>query len=188
MGNTGYSGYSATINFNSSAMQNASQLYLQVAAIHETAHAYLNYYVKMGVYGYPVDHGDNLTWAMKMTNYGVIASGQELMGNYTHHSAFLLNYFEQMVSIVKSINGNNYTDQEYRMAVLYGMNNAGSPPASPLITANGVNLYSVLNNQLQNTYNSILNQYGITATMLNNFHASNVINTPTNKKLPSNCP
>lgn len=188
MGNTGYSGYSATINFNEAALRNASQLYLQVATLHETSHGYLNYYMKVGVYGYPIESGADLTWALKMVNYGVLASGQEMMANYTHHSAFLINYFDKMVSILKSVNGGAYTDQEYRMAVLYGMNNPGDPPATPLISNNGVNLYYILKDQLNNTYNQILNHYGITPAMLNSFHHSNLVGVPASKKLPNTCP
>lgn len=81
LGNTGSYGTSSEIEFNNSAMSNASQLFLQMAAIHEVGHAYANYYVKAGIYGYPVDTTRYSTWAMNIINFEAAASSRLVNGN-----------------------------------------------------------------------------------------------------------
>lgn len=178
----------STIYLNTQAIQNASQLFLQVAAIHETAHAYLTYYIKMGTWGQTIQEGGDFPWALKMANYGVIATGQYMTGNYTDHSIFINHYLNETVNILKSVNGGAYTNQEYIMAAIYGMNNAGTIPPSLATTATGQTYFTNLKNQLNTSYNNILTQNGITPAMINTFYNSNLINVPVNKKLPTNCP
>ena len=124
LGRTAYSenSWNSTIFFNSSALTNTSQLFLQVATIHETGHAYIHYYIKNGQYNVVPPIGEGLTWSMGLVNFGALLDGEMQMGNFVDHSILLTNYFEKMVQILKSVNGTAYTDTEYRMAALYGMN------------------------------------------------------------------
>lgn len=174
---------SSKIEFNSSAIKNASQLFLQMAAIHESAHAYSTYYIKAGSYGFPIDTTHYSTWAMNIVNFEVAAKSQYANGNYTDHSLFLENYIDKFVNILKEVNGNNYTDKQYQMAAIYGLNNAGSPPANSIF--NGINIYKGI---LEKSYNNLLTKFGITAAERDAFYLDNLVNVPTNKKLPTNCP
>ncbi|MFD0939935.1 hypothetical protein [Pedobacter boryungensis] len=191
LGETEYinTSWNSTINFNTFAMANASQLFLQVTAIHELGHAYTHYYIKNGQYNIAPPIGEGLTWSMGIINYGALLDGEMQMGNFIDHSILLNNYFEKTVEILKSINGNAYTDNEYRMAALYGMDNAGDRPNDPLLTNyNGIDLFNIYKNTLQQTYNNILTKYNITSVELNTFNRNNLINTPIANRLPNNCP
>lgn len=186
LGNTVSSGRSSQIDFNTSAMSNSSQLFLQMATIHEAGHAYANYYVKQGNYGYPIDTTKYSTWAMNIVNFGAVASSRYINGNFTDHSLFLENYVDNFIQILKDINGNAYTDKEYQMAALFGLNNPGSTPPNSIF--NGINLYNIYKGMLEKSYNNLMAKYGITAGEINAFYLDNLINVPANKKLPTNCP
>ncbi|MEH3112987.1 hypothetical protein [Pedobacter terrae] len=188
LGTTGdYAGTSSTIRFNTAAMANASQLLLQATAIHETGHAYANYYIKAGQYGFPVDTTRYSTWAINIVNFESVAnSSAQGGGNFNDHSIFLEEYFENFWVILKTVNGNIYTDKDYQMAALYGLNNAGPAPQSSII--GGVNIYEVYKGMLTKSFNNIKTKYGITDADLNTFNLANLKNVPANKKLPTTCP
>jgi len=187
LGNTGNKGTSSEIEFNSSAISNASQLFLQMAAIHEVGHAYANYYIKAGTYGHPVDTTRYSTWAMNIVNFDVAARNRYSNGNFTDHSLFIENYVDNFVKILKELNGSTYTNKQYQMAALYGLNNAGDAPSSP-ITLNGVNVYDLNKAILTITYNNLLTKYSITAAERDAFYLDNLKNVPIAKKLPTSCP
>lgn len=91
-----------------------------------------------------------------------------------------------MVDILKVWGGNNYTIKEYRMAALYGLNNAGTPPPSSMPAQ--LYAYNTLKLDLLSIYDSIKSKYSITSAELNDFNLKNIVNTPPHKKLPSICP
>jgi len=188
LGTTGdYAGTSSTIRFNTAAMGNASQLLLQATAIHESGHAYANYYIKAGQYGFPVDTTRYSTWAINIVNFESVArSSAQGSGNFNDHSIFLEEYFENFWGILKAVNGNTYTDKEYQMAALYGLNNPGPPPESPVI--GGINVYEIYKAILTKSFNNIKTKHGINDTDLNTFNLANLKNVPANKKLPTSCP
>jgi len=188
LGTTGdYAGTSSTIRFNTTAMTNASQLLLQATAIHETGHAYANYYIKAGQYGFPVDTTRYSTWAINIVNFESVAkSSAQGGGNFNDHSIFLEEYFENFWGILKAVNGSIYTDKEYQMAALFGLNNPGPAPQSPII--GGVNVYEIYKGMLTQSFNNIKTKYGITDAELNTFNLANLKNVPANKKLPTTCP
>ncbi|MFA6275529.1 MAG: hypothetical protein WC622_02200 [Pedobacter sp.] len=191
LGNTGrtaptFSGTSSQIEFNSSAINNASKLFLQMATIHEVAHAYANYYIKMGSYGVPVDTTRYSTWAMDVINFESIAKSEINGANFNDHSLFIENYVDNFVKILKDVNGTSYTDKQYQMAAIYGLNNPGDRTYNYL--GIGVDLYSIYKDKLEKSYNNLLTKFGITAAERDAFYLANLMNVPTNKKLPTNCP
>ena len=186
LGETGSAGYSSKIEFNSAAMNNASQLFLQMAAIHETSHAYSTYYIKMGSYGMPIDTTKYSTWAMNIVNFESAAKSQLSNGNFTDHSLFLENYVDNFIRILKELNGTNYTDKQYQMAAIYGLNNAGDAPINPLIS--GINTYNIYKGILDKSYNNLMAKFGISPAQRDAFYLANLVNVPGNKKLPTNCP
>lgn len=108
------------------------------------------------------------------------------MGSFVDHSLFLENYVDNFIQILKNINGNSYTDKEYQMAAIYGLNNAGEVPNNPIV--NGVNIYNIYKNILDKSYNNLMTKFGITITQRDAFFLANLTNVPTNKKLPTSCP
>lgn len=194
LGATQTSFWNATIKFNTAAMTNASQLFLQTAAIHEAGHAYANYYLIMGANGYPVvppiDEAGKVdsTWAMRITNFAAMQRAETLGPNYVDHSLFLENYFDTIVSILAAINGSAYTMAEYRMAALYGLNNPGTPPSGLVVDTDRLNTYNLLKARITKTYDAIKTKYGLNDATIANFNRDNLINVPAAKKLPSNCP
>lgn len=175
---------SSVIRFNSAAMNNASKLYLQVAAIHESGHAYANFYYKAAYYGFPIDTAEYPSWAMNIVRLDALASGQIQTNNFNDHSMFLENYVDKFVLILKELNGTAYTDQEYQMAALFGLNNPGDAPIDPLELA----IFNIYKGKMDKSYNNLLTKYGITSAQINSFNRDNLINVPTAKKLPTNCP
>lgn len=187
LGTTGdYAGTSSIIRFNTEAIANASLLLLQAAAIHESGHAYANYYIKAGQYGFPVDTTRYSTWAINIVNFESVANSSIQGGNFNDHSVFLEDYYENFWGILKAVNGTAFTDKEYQMAALYGLNNPGPAPQSPII--GGVNVYEIYKGMLNKSFNNIKSKYGITDTELNSFNLVNLVNVPDNKKLPTTCP
>jgi len=185
MGETRSLGYSSKIEFNSAAMNNASQLFLQMAAIHETGHAYSNYFIKTGSSGFPVDTTRYSTWAMNIVNFEAVAEGRLAGANFTDHSLFLEKYVDNFIRVLKELNGTNYTDKQYQMAAIYGLDNAGDPPINPL---NGVNIYNIYKGILDKSYNNLMAKYGISPSQRDAFYLANLVNVPAIKKLPTICP
>jgi hypothetical protein len=175
------------IAFNSSAITNASKLMIQTTAIHEAGHAYANYYIKYGSWGFPIDTARYSTWALDIVNFQSASRDQKNNPNFYDHSTFLENYFDNMVSILKDINGSEYTDKQYQMAVLYGMDNAGIRPTTDYLI-NGISHYDILRSAQLSSFEAIKTKYGITTADLSTFNQANILNVPNNQKVPTNCP
>lgn len=178
--------WDALIEFNKPAIENASELFLAGSAIHEIGHAYVNYYLRMGKAGYAPN---NTSWSLAIANYGEFANKRNGVMNVVDHSIFLENYFENMLSIIKNYGGTKYTEKEYAMTILFGLDNAGKPPVEPVnpgeMTLAEYNLYK---SQLKKSFEAIKTKYGITQSQLDTFIGNNTIYTPNNKKLKKNCP
>lgn len=185
LGNTDSQGTSSKINFNSLAITNASELFLQMVAIHEAGHAYVNYYIKTGSYGNPIDTARYSTWAMDIVNFESVVRSERAGGNFNDHSLFLENYVDNFVKILKDVNGSAYTDKQYQMAAIYGLNNAGPRTYNPF--GGGFDLYAIYKNKLEKSYNNLMVKYGIIAADRDAFYLQNLLNVPANKKLPTNC-
>lgn len=183
---SGTGGYSSKIEINSEAMSNSSQLFLQIAVIHEVAHAYAKFYIKAGSYGFPVDTTRYSTWAMNIINFESVAKSEEAGGNFNDHSLFLENYVDNFVQILKDINGTAYTDKQYKMAAIYGLNYPGERTYNYL--GNNLDLYAIYKSKLEKSYNNLLVKYGITVAERDAFYLDNLKNVVANKKLPTNCP
>ena len=177
-------GWDATIRFNSSAMQNASMLMLQTAAVHEAAHAYAHMYLKTISYGLPIDTSKSNTWSMKITHFDAVQSGELTNNNYTDHSLFLENYIDNIWKILKSMNGTKYTDTEYKMAAMYGMDNSGDAPPGGVELA----VYNIFKAKINKTFADVKTKYSVTDSQLNTFYNAQIKSAPNNKKLPGNCP
>jgi len=177
---------SSKIQFNQAAISNASQLLLQVTAIHETGHAYINYYLQMGKFSHPIDIERYSTWAINIVNFEDIAKTSAVDNNFRDHSIMLETYFDKIWGILKDINGSAYSDKEYQMAALYGLDNPGDTPKNPLV--NGVNLFDIYKGVLNKSYNNIKTKYGITDAEVNGFNLANLKDVSADKKLPTDCP
>ena len=82
------------------------------------------------------------------------------------------------------MNGKTYTDQDYQMAALYGLNNPGEAPTDPI----GLTVFNIYKAKMDKSYNNLLAKYGISSAQLNSFNSANLINVPAAKKLPTGCP
>lgn len=181
LGHTGTNGWSSTVSFNSVSLTNSSELFIAMAAIHETGHAYANYYIKSGYYGRPVTGS---SWAINIADYELANRESMNYSNAMDHSIFLEQYFDKMVSVIAAYGGSNYSIEQYRMAALFGLDNPGPPPTDPTLLAR----YNQLATALSNSYNRIISKYNINLNTLNNFKLDNLVNVPTSLKLPTSCP
>lgn len=82
-------------------------------------------------------------------------------------------YFDKATAILAQFDNNAHTTKDYRMAMLFGLDNATDGNASQKAT-------------LQTEFNSLLTKYNITSTDLNNFNSNN-LNSTTNKLPTSGC-
>lgn len=178
-------GWSSRIYINSLAIQNASKLYIANTAIHETIHAYLKQLTKKNFY-YP--NQINGSWANDAQYWATVDSlYRQQQGNYIDHSNFLEHYYDDVVDILKAYDNNAHTISEYRMAMLYGLNNAGDAPPGDA-SQNVKDAYNARKAKLDAVYANILTKYNLNATDINAFHSANIINVPTSKKVLNNCP
>lgn len=115
-----------------------------------------------------------------------VAKSEISGGNFNDHSLFIENYVDNFVQILKDINGTAYTDKQYKMAAMYGLNNPGERTYNYL--GNTLDLYTIYKNKLEKSYNTLLAKYEITAAERDAFYLENLKNVATDKKLPSNCP
>ncbi|MDQ7947946.1 MAG: hypothetical protein REI78_08370 [Pedobacter sp.] len=181
LGETEHNGWSSIVSFNSLALSNSSELFIAMAVIHETAHAYSNYYVRTGSYGRPAV---GLTWAMNIVDYEKAKREQAQNSNAFDHSLFLETYFDNMVSILATYFGNSFTMDQYRMAAIYGLDNPGPTPTDP----NELAAYNTVNAALQGSYTRIRNKYNLSTSSINSFNSANLISVSTPLKMPTSCP
>lgn len=181
-----YAGYSSKIEFNSRAIENASTLFMQATAVHEVAHAYANFYITAGKYNKPIDTMRYSTWAMDIVNFESMARSESSAGNYVDHSLFLEYYVDNFIKVLKEINGSAYTDKEYQMAAIYGLDNPG--PRTYNYLGESLDLYAIYKSKLEKSYKAILTRFGITESERDDFYRKNLINVTSDKKIGTNCP
>ena len=120
----------------------------------------------------PSAYNGTQSWLTSL-DYWIYQNG--LPPNYRDHYEMLSDYFDKAVSILKQWDGGGRSDQDYRMAMLFGLNTndfLALPVGNP--------------GSLSTEYNSILAKYGITQSMLDTFWKSQLTNS--SDKLPNNCP
>lgn len=189
-------GWSSNINLNTKSLQNASKLFIATSAIHEIAHAYSNYLIKKGYYQTTGNMAITTpmnrvgSWAMEVGYYTYLDSVSKAgQTNYIDHSNFLETYFDIMVESLKQFDNNSRPINEYRMAMLYGMNNPGDDPSSdPNATPIEINSYIKRKAKLNSIYNKIITNYSINTTTMNNFHRDNTRSNPISNRMTTNCP
>ena len=96
-----------------------------------------------------------------------------ISSNYSNHLDMMTDYFNKAVATLKNWDNGAHTDKEYRMATLFGLDNAKDGTSAQQA-------------ELQSEFNSLLIKYGITSNDLNNFNINN-LNANSNKLPTSGC-
>lgn len=162
--------YSATVTLNTSMLQNSSQLLIAATTIHESIHAYINYNLKMA--GYDVED-NNISVGSWLYGIDSWYSINGLPSNYKDHYMMMDSYFDMAVQALSAWDNNSHSVDDYRMAMLYGLNNSGNDATSEQAA------------RLANEYNSLIQKYGFSASQLDTFYRSQ-LNANSNR-LPQNC-
>jgi hypothetical protein len=173
LGATTPNGWSATISLNTSMLQNSSQLLIAAAAIHETLHAYITNALYTVVDSLNQERSAN-SWIGSVAVYFNYYY-YNLSTNYLDHYSMINDYYDQAVAILAKWDNNAHTLAEYRMAMLFGTDNAGD------------NTDQYEKNLLINAYNGIISKYGLSQTTIEAFNVSQ-LNATTSQRLPGNCP
>ena len=154
---------SATINLNTSMLQNSSQLLIASVTIHETLHAVMRYDLVYA--GYNLQNNDS-SW-MDDINSWIFLKG--LPSNFSNHYEMMDYYFNQAVSILAQWDNNQHTRKDYEMAMLTGLNNPGANTGDPN--------YITEVQMLQTEYDNLKAKFSITENDLNTFKTANSIAT-----------
>ncbi|PWK75300.1 hypothetical protein LX99_03793 [Mucilaginibacter oryzae] len=164
-------GQSAVVTLNRQMLLHSSKLLIAAAIIHETMHAYINYGLSTAQddasQGYVNFSKDN--WLLPIDQWCTIDG---LPSNYSNHLVMLTSYFDQAVTALKTWDNASHTDEQYAMAILYGLNT--SDPTAPATQISN----------LQQAFDAIKKKYSLTETQLNTFYL-NSLNS--NDKLSGNC-
>ena len=163
-------GASSTITLNQSLLQNSSQLLIAATVIHETLHAVINYNTVWA--GYSVKDGES--WMSGLNSWYLIKG---LPTNFSNHYEMMDYYFNQAFTTLKQWDYNtltgvyNHSDQEYRMSLLVGLNEAGDGATTTQVQL------------LQTEYDALKSRYGLSQTDINTFVDSQ--RNATTGKLPA---
>ncbi|WP_292943555.1 hypothetical protein [Mucilaginibacter sp. 44-25] len=162
---------SASITLNTSMLQNSSQLMIAATAIHETLHAYINYQIITGgpTFTTPPDYDPNKPWLYSVDAYAYMFG---LPSNFRDHWAMLDEYFDRSVQILKQFDNSAHLDNDYVMAMLYGLNNADG--------------FLSMQGSLNDEYKKIMSRYKISQSQLDAFWNTQLY--ATSNKLPNDCP
>lgn len=175
-GNTGiagssYIGASSNINLNSDMLDNASELLIAAVAIHETYHAYINYFYAFKV---DIDFYDKskINYMSGLYLYHFYGKERNYDNNYRDHYSMLKNQFENLAQILYEFGGSQkYSMVECRKMLLFGMDNPGELSSS-------VDKYN-----LDLVYKQLLNEYKFSEQEVKAFHSQQI--KPKNyEKLP----
>lgn len=167
---SGY-GMSSVITLNSNMIDNGSQLLIAAVSVHETMHAYINYHFANNV------EVEKLKRSLPsyMSSYTEFIYGTSAGGNFEQHLQMMEDQFDNMTVTLYSTFDGEYSINECRMAMLFGMDNPGTSTDF------------LRNSIIQRTYSALLQKYGITTQALNNWNIANV-NAPIANRLPNTCP
>lgn len=163
-------GMSSDITLNTEMMKNSSKLLIAAIAIHETYHAYINYMFANNV--------DPSLVTKSQPNYMaglyqlIIYEKTGSNNNYVDHYNMLTSQLDNMTDILFTFSKGDYTVEECRKALLFGMDNPGPSPDF------GQKQF------IKQTYSDILEKYGYTAQSVANFQLDQ-INATAAKKLPT---
>jgi hypothetical protein len=164
-------GASSNITLNSHAIENSSELLIASTIIHETEHAYLNYYFASN--GMPDLMAKSSTSYMAgLYQYTAILNPTDNLGG---HSTMMMVEFDKMVNILNTYGQGRFSIDDCRKAMLYGLNNPGSSATAQEAA------------DLNQIYQNLLLHIGNTEAGLNTFHISN-LNTSIVNRVPINCP
>lgn len=173
----GTSNSSSTIYLNPQGLINASKLMIAATMIHEVIHANANYYLDWKKAG----EIPAASWITAAFDVLKLQDDSLLNGNARDHQAIMNALFNDMFDILKTWGGANYTDDEYKMALLYGLENAGQhvigAPNAPQPTPQQIA-------EVHNLFQTLMVTHNITPDQLNTFNNANIKSTPAAKKLP----
>lgn len=171
-----FTGASSDIFLNSNMLNNASELMIATTVIHETYHARIGYDQANRGYSMP-DYSKNSDMLDPdvLLKADLLFNTADLDSNYVDHYIMLSIKFDELVDVLYNYGGGRFTLTECRMAMLYGLEQAG-PRSTPEEAAD-------LNWQ----YFQIMAKYGFNPSTLNAFYLTQ-INAPAAKKLTKNCP
>jgi len=169
--------YNATINLNTSMLQNSSQLLIASVAIHETLHAVINYNLQMAGYNKADGNVTLNSWLFGIDSWYEIKG---LPSNFSNHYLMMDYYFDQAVTALSQWGNNAHTTKEYQMTMLYGLNNPGENDSSTSAQ------FVAKTQRLKTEYNELLKKFSITEADLNVYWKSQ-LNSTTNKLPSSGC-
>jgi len=163
-------GMSSNITLNSEMIKNSSTLLIAAVAIHETYHAYINYMFANNVDPtfFSKSEPNYMAGLYQYIAYEKAGSGN----NYLDHYSMLTSQLANMTDILFTFSKGNYTVDECRKALLFGMNNPGANPDF------GQKEF------INKSYSDILKYYDYTESSVNNFLLDQ-INPNAAKKLPT---
>lgn len=168
------------IYLNTEALNNTSELMVASTIIHESIHAYTSYYLKSLRNEYLEETGETISkfWLSSTLELINLTDQYDSNANYRDHLAMLSggDIFVMMFNILKAWGGNEYTDDEYLMASMNGLNNAGQLMGQDVTTAQ--------KNEVEQTFNNLLNALNITKSQFNAFINEQNSKQPGQGKLP----
>ncbi|MES2064978.1 MAG: hypothetical protein V4456_23880, partial [Bacteroidota bacterium] len=169
--------YNATINLNTSMLQNSSQLLIAAVAIHETLHAVINYNLQMAGYNKADGNVTLNSWLFGIDSWYEIKG---LPSNFSNHYLMMDYYFDQAVTALSQWDNNAHTTKEYQMTMLYGLNNPGENDSSTSAQ------FVAKTQRLKTEYNELLKKFNITEADLKVYWKSQ-LNSTINKLPSSGC-
>ncbi len=168
------------IYFNANALNNSSDLVIAATALHEAIHAYSNYFLKtnkMNADGI-VDEKIQEFWFTSALKTLEIQKKAGLNGDYRDHQTMMSdNVFPVMIGFLKAWGGNRYSSNEYVMASMLGLGQAGQM-FDPSVNAQ-------MAQDVSSLFDKLKKDYKITDAAFNEFlktHSNVDPNGPLNNK------
>lgn len=168
LGNTDYDpssfkGFSTIVTLNEKMLNDSSPLLIAAAVVHETIHSYIYFNISLAKFNVDQSVGDNdANWMASLNEFYQM---RQLPSNYSNHKEMLTDYFDKAVAVLQSWNSlqtTKYTTTELAMAMMYGLDNAGSTASQQL------------KNDLKDVFEKEKKRYGVTGTDLDKFNKTNL--------------
>lgn len=171
LGVTSSQGASSTIYLNDKMLDNASKLMIAATGVHESIHASAAYYIE---WKFRFNDQPDSSWIISA--FESLKLQDSLNTNARDHIAMMRDeIFPRMVDILKGWGGNNYTDKEYEMSLMYGLENAGK------LMNQSVSQSTI--NKVNQLYSDLLKKYNISKSALNSFYQAQ-LNASASQKVP----
>ncbi|GGI24669.1 hypothetical protein GCM10008119_13810 [Pedobacter mendelii] len=165
-----FTGMSSDININTAMLQQGSRLLIAATIIHETYHAYINYlFASSG--NVSLVNSSKPNYMAGLYQY-IIYEKTGNSNNYTDHYNMLTSQFDNFTDILYSYGKGNFTIDDCRKTLLFGMNNPGPNPEA------GQQEF------INQAYNDLLKKYGYTADNINMFTLEQT-NAIASKRIPN---